>query len=131
MVGMPHVCGESIESDMLTALFTSLTAAFGPWLPLLGPLLGLLLGVGGPLCIYLQGRAATQVAEITAGAQVTVAEITAAAQVEVARVAAARAAQMPEVPRTAVEAASSRGKGGEKAGAAPPRVNSGYSHFIE
>ena len=93
VVAGQQVCGEPIESAMLTALFTSLNAALGAWLPLLG----LLLGVGGPLCIYLQGRAAAQVAEITAGAQVAVAEITAAAQVEVARVAAAGGAQVPEV----------------------------------
>lgn len=92
VVGVLHVCGEPIESDMSTALFTSLNAALSPWLPLLG-----LLGVGRPFCIYLQGRAAAQVAEITAGAQVAVAEITAAAQVEVARVAAAGGAQVPEV----------------------------------
>lgn len=95
MVGRRQVCGEPIEFDMLTELFTSLNAALGPWLPLLG----LLLGVGGPLCIYLQGRSAAQVAGITAVAQVTVAQINAAAQVEVARVTAAEAAQVPEAPR--------------------------------
>jgi hypothetical protein len=121
-----HVCGELIESAMLTVLFTLLNAALGPWLPFLG----LLLGVGGPLCVYLQGRAAAQVAEITAGAQVAVAEITAAAQVEVARVAAAGGAQVPEVSEAAVEAAS-RGEGGEKMGVVLPRVNFGYSRFIE
>ncbi|GAA3984821.1 hypothetical protein GCM10022407_32250 [Hymenobacter antarcticus] len=69
---------------MLTELLTSLSAAFSPWLPLLG----LLLGVGGPLCIYLQGRASAQVAEITA-----------AAQVEVARVSAAGGTQVHEVSK--------------------------------
>jgi hypothetical protein len=86
VVGGRQVCGEPNESAMSIALFTSLNTALGPWLPLLG----LLLGVGGPLCIYLQGRAATQVAKITAGAQV-----------EVARVAAAGGGQVPEVPKTA------------------------------
>ena len=95
VVGGCQICSEPIEHDMLAELLTSLKAALRPWLPVLG----LLLGVGGPFCIYLQGRSAAQVAEITAGAQVAVAEINAAAQVEVARVTAAGAAQGPEVPR--------------------------------
>ena len=72
---------------MLTFL-TSLSGAFKPWFPLLLAVLA----VGGPVCIWLQGRSAIQVAEITSRyskeTAVGVARINAGAQVEVARAAA-------------------------------------------
>lgn len=90
-----QVFPEPNEFDMLTALFASLSAALGPWFPLLG----LLLGVGGPLCIWLQGRSAAEVARINAGTQVAVAAIAARAQVEVARVTATGTAEVAKLPR--------------------------------
>lgn len=111
VVGGRHVGSEPIESDMVTELFASLNAALGPWLPLLL----VLLGVGGPLCIYLQGRSAERVAEITGRygkeTAVEVARINADAQVAAARMAATGAPEVPRKRRITVRGAVAQAPG--------------------
>jgi hypothetical protein len=82
---------------MLT-FFTSLSAALAPWFPLLLALLG----VGGPLCLFIKGWNDRRLAEINGGFSLQKDEIDFRKAVTLARIAAAGdagGAQVTEVPK--------------------------------